>query len=259
MNPNTMSTHSQLETYQPWVNQIVTQANTSIGLPSGVTVSENFVLDFADEVPDDKILDMAVRMAGLDTKMRFHSCVLRYNVGRMILELCARTGQTEDFIIIDLGLHKRTGLKVKTLCEWAGTVSRLPPSLLKPGVCWTALKMMGDIRPPEDPKLLLELRGEQERVLEMAAADPDECNTGFIRKEMKAVLEKLGVKKKPEPSGSEILLAYAILLRKLRYIEETGSTFEALGFKDRADICDQIEACQNSLINLGVISEEVEK
>ena len=254
-----MSTHSQLKTYEPWINQVVTQANTAIGLPDGVTVSDNFVLDFADDVPDDKILDMAVRMAGLDCKMRFHQCVLRYNIGRMILELCARTGQSEDYIIIDLGLHERTGLKVKTLCEWAGTVSRLPPSMLKPGVCWTALRLMGNIRPPEDPALLLELRQAQERVLEASAADPEECNTTFVAKEMKAVLEKLGVKKKEEPGGQQILLAYAILLRKLRYIEETDSTFESLGFKGRADIVDQIEACQNSLINLGVISEEVEK
>lgn len=254
-----MSTHAQLKTYEPWINQVVTQANTTIGLPDGVTVSDNFVLDFADDVPDDKILDMAVRMAGLDVKMRFHQCVLRYNIGRMILELCARTGKSEDYIIIDLGLHERTGLKVKTLCEWAGTVSRLPPSMLKPGVCWTALRLMGNIMPPEDPALLLELRQAQERVLEASAADPEECNTTFVHKEMKAVLEKLGVKKKEEPSGQQILLAYAILLRKLRYIEETGSAFEALGFKDRADIVNQIEACEASLVNMQIIPEEVEK
>lgn len=254
-----MSTHAQLKTYEPWINQVVTQANTTIGLPDGVTVSDNFVLDFADDVPDDKILDMAVRMAGLDVKMRFHQCVLRYNIGRMILELCARTGKSEDYIIIDLGLHERTGLKVKTLCEWAGTVSRLPPSMLKPGVCWTALRLMGNIRPPEDPALLLELRQAQELVLEASAADPEECNTTFVHKEMKAVLEKLGVKKKEEPSGQQILLAYAILLRKLRYIEETGSAFEALGFKDRADIVNQIEACEASLVNMQIIPEEVEK
>lgn len=253
-----MSTHAQLKTYEPWINQVVTQANTTIGLPDGVTVSDNFVLDFSDDVPDDKILDMAVRMAGLDVKMRFHQCVLRYNIGRMILELCARTGKSEDYIIIDLGLHERTGLKVKTLCEWAGTVSRLPPSMLKPGVCWTALRLMGNIRPPEDPALLLELRTAQERVLEASAADPEECNTTFVHKEMKAVLEKLGVKKKEEPSGQQIMRLYALLLRNLRHIDETGSTYESLGFKDRADIVNRIAEAEHSLVNLGLIPEEPE-
>jgi hypothetical protein len=255
-----MNQHTQLAPYETWSKSMADALCKSLELNSGdITFTDDFVLDIKETVPDAKLLDIAVRLGGRDAQLRFHSAIIRYNIGRMILELSARTGQTEDYVIIELGLANRTGLSVKTLINYAGTASRLPPNLLRPGICWTAMKIMGDIRLPEDPKLLTELRSEQERVLNLAASSPEECNTAFVKREMNGVLEKLGMVKKKEPSGQQILLAYAMLLRKLRYIEETGSSFEALGFKDRAALVDQIEACENSLVNMGLIPEEVEK
>lgn len=250
---------AQLTVQQTWIAGTAASINKFLDMPDAVTI-DGYVLNFSDDVPPEKLFDISVKLFHMDKHLIFRRAVMRYNIGRLILEICARTKQTEDQVIIDCGLCERTGLSVKTLCNWAGVCSRLPHHFLKPGVSWTTLATMGDCRLPDDPKKLLELRKEQERILDLAAAKPHEYSSQDVKRELKECLIKLGMKDEdPGPSPSAIILEYAILMRKLRFMEESGlDDYSAIGFGSRAEIVNAIADRENSLINMEILSATVD-
>jgi hypothetical protein len=98
----------------------------------------------------------------------------------------------------------------------------------------------------------MEIRGIQEKLLREASENPVENTTQETRKKMHEALEDGGHKPLPPPDKFEILLKYALMLRKLRVMDETGDDSRV-----RIDLVDAIEASENQLILLQVISETV--
>jgi hypothetical protein len=169
----------------------------------------------------------------------------------MIMELSARMERSIDEVIDDTGIAGRLGLEVKTLSNWTRVARNIPPHLLIPGITWSHLTAV-DVRLPDDSTKVMEIRGIQEKLLREASENPVENTTQETRKKMHEALEDGGHKPLPPPDKFEILLKYALMLRKLRVMDETGDDSRV-----RIDLVDAIEASENQLILLQVISETV--
>ena len=244
-------TPTSIEAYTKFSSQIAALASNASGFEAGITVTDGILLDVAPEVSNQGIAEVIVKLGEYDRRSLFQQCVVRYNTGRMILELAARLEQSPDEVIDDTGIAARLGLEVKTLSNWARVAKNCPPSLLIPGVSWSHLVAV-DVRLPEDTTKVVEIRAIQESLLREAAENPVERTCQETRKRMHEALEDKGHKPAPPPDKFEILLKYALMLRKLRVMDETGDSS-----KVRMDLVDAIEASENQLILLGVISETV--
>lgn len=258
-----MSPHQQPESYTPWLQQLATSASKTITVPNGITSTEGMLLEIRDDVPVDSVLNLVVQLCTFDKKSIFQQAVVRYNIGRMILEVCARTNQTEDQVIMDHGLCDKTGMKAATLINWTGTVKRCPPSFLRPGISWSILSEMGNVAQPSDPAKLLELRGEQEKIIEAATENPQEYSARDVRAGLKDIMEKLEIKPPSGPTPYELLLDGYTMLRKLRFADGHQWTedeeYLAIGYKSRRDLVDAIENVDASLVNMEIISATVEE
>jgi hypothetical protein len=243
--------HAQLQTYHRFGTQIAQMMSSAAGLPEGITLQDGVLLDVSPEVTDQGIAEVAVRLGEYDMKHSFQQVLVRYNFGRMIMELSARMERSIDEVIDDTGIAGRLGLEVKTLSNWTRVARNIPPHLLIPGITWSHLTAV-DVRLPDDSTKVMEIRGIQEKLLREASENPVENTTQETRKKMHEALEDGGHKPLPPPDKFEILLKYALMLRKLRVMDETGDDSRV-----RIDLVDAIEASENQLILLQVISETV--
>jgi hypothetical protein len=243
--------HVQLETYHRFGTQIASMMSGVAGMPEGITLQDGVLLDVSPEVTDQGIAEVAVKLGEYDMKHSFQQVLVRYNFGRMIMELSARMEKSIDEVIDDTGIAGRLGLEVKTLSNWTRVARNCPPQLLIPGITWSHLTAV-DVRLPEDTTKVVEIRAIQESLLREAAENPVERTCQETRKRMHEALEDKGHKPAPPPDRFEILLKYALMLRKLRVMDETGDESQV-----RLDLVDAIEASEHQLINLGVISESV--
>ena len=250
--------HQQLVTYQPWISGIAASAAKNLGLPDGITVQDGVFLSIDDSVPVEKISEMIVSFVNFGCKQKHQEAIIRINLSRAILEIAAREKITESEAIDNHNLCDRTGLTLKTLLNWAGIAKKVSADMLLPGVTWSQLRGVASVNLPEDPKQVFEIREEQRRILEDASANPHECGESYVKQEMGKVLEKMGIVEPPKPGGTELLLRYAVLLRKLRYVEETGCVWQAVGEMDRGSVVDKIADLEASLVNMEILSATVE-
>lgn len=240
-------TPTSKETYTKFSSQIATLASSVSGLEAGITVTDGLLLDVSPEVSNQGIAEAIVKLGEYDRRSLFQQCVVRYNTGRMILELAARLKQSPDEVIDDTGIAARLGLEIKTLSNWARVARNCPPSLLVPGIAWSHLVAV-DIRLPDDTNKIVEIRGIQEKLLKEAADNPIENTAGETRKKMTESMGKVDPNREPPVDKFQCLLVYALLLRKLRYVDETQDTSV-----DRMDLIGDLESSENTCINLGII------
>lgn len=242
--------HQQLETYTKWSGQIAASVSTAIGIPDGITAN-GVILDVDPSVPDAGVVDVIVRLGQFEKKSVFQSAVIRWTVGRMVLELCARSGRLETEVIEEMELATKLALEPKTILNWCSVSKQIPPSMLKPGVSWNCLASAA-VRLPDDPIKVLAIREAQDKALEEASANPVECTGAAVRSKVHAAMEGMGLKPPAPVDKFSLLLEWALLLRRLRHLDETQD-----GSVDRIDLVNAIEEKETSLINLQVIAATV--
>jgi len=240
-------TPTSIESYTKFSSQIATLASSVSGLEAGITVTGGVLLDVSPEVTNQGLAEAIVKLGEYDKRSQFQQCVVRYNIGRMILELAARMEQSTDEAIDDSGIAAHLGLEIKTLSNWARVARNCPPSLLIPGISWSHLTAI-DIKLPDDTSKVVEIRGIQERLLKEAAENPIENTSSATRKKMTEAIGKVDPNREPPPDRFQCLLVYALLLRKLRYVDETQDNSV-----DRVDLVNDLEAAENTCILLQII------
>ena len=255
-----MTPHQSTDAYQSWITNLQTAAQKQSGLPDGVTLKEG-ALEFAEQVPDAAIANIAVMM-GIETqKNEFKNSLLRWNLGYAILVLARRSNKEQMEVIEDFKLDSRMGLDAKTLYNWSNVARKTPPRLLKPGVSWAVIQALAEPKMPEDdPEAMARILDEKEKIVQDLSSDPASSTYRDAKKRVEKLLVDQGQKPRPPPDRLQMLQIYACLLRKLRFVTESGDTqesLEAVGYRERQGLVDGIEAAETSCLNLRLIPEKV--
>lgn len=256
-----MTPHQNTEAYTSWITNLQNAAQKQSGLPNGVTLRDGATLEFSEEVSDANIANIAV-MLGVETqKNEFKNSLLRWNLGYAILILSRRSNKEQMEVIADFKLEERMGLEAKTLYNWSNVARKTHPKLLLPGVSWAVLTALAEPRLPEDdPEAMARILDEKEKIVQDLSADPSSSTFREAKKRMDKLLVDEGKKPEPPPDRVQLLQIYACLLRKLRFVTESGDTEESLeqvGYKERQGLVDGIEAAETSCLNLKLIPEKV--
>jgi hypothetical protein len=254
-------THQEPTSYQSWITNLQNAAQKQSGLPEGITLRNGTSLEFAEEVPDEAITNITVMMGVETQKNEFKNSLLRWNIGHAILVLAKRSNKEQMEIVQDYKLAERTGLDSKTLYNWSNVARKTPPRLLKPGVSWAVIQALAEPRMPEDdPERMALLMDEKEKIVTDLTQDPSSSTYRDAKKRIEKMMVDQGEKPQPPPDRLQMLQIYACLLRKLRFVDESGSTpesLEAVGYKERQGLVDGIEAAEVSCLNLRLIPEKV--
>ena len=208
-----MTPHQSTDAYQSWITNLQTAAQKQSGLPDGVTLKEG-ALEFAEQVPDAAIANIAVMM-GIETqKNEFKNSLLRWNLGYAILVLARRSNKEQMEVIEDFKLDSRMGLDAKTLYNWSNVARKTPPRLLKPGVSWAVIQALAEPKMPEDdPEAMARILDEKEKIVQDLSSDPASSTYRDAKKRVEKLLVDQGQKPQPPPDRLQMLQIYACLLR----------------------------------------------
>lgn len=256
-----MTPHQDTAAYESWITNLSKAVEKQSGVPDGVRLLNGTTLEFGEQVSDAAIANITV-MLGIETqKNEFKNSLLRWNMGHAILTLAARSNKDLIEIIDDFKLDSRMGLDAKTLYNWSNIARKTPPRLLKPGVSWAVIQALAEPKLPEDqPEAMAKILSEKEKIVEDLSSDPASATYREAKKRIDKLLVDEGQKPEPPPDRIQLLQIYACLLRKLRFVTESGDTQEALeevGYKERSNLIDGIEAAETSCLNLKLIPEKV--
>jgi hypothetical protein len=220
-----------------------------------VTANGNSLV-IPDDIGSGELTYIIARLGAMQGSTERLDAVLRYNIGRAVLALAASGPEkrSPEEVIDEANLPELLGRSPRTVANWAYVARVIPPEELR-AVSWTVLAEAA-AAPPKDPAKALEWREERQKLLEDAAANPDEVTAKTVRQKVKQMATQLkGAEERPvRESVQELLGRYAKLARLL----EVASPVDArrCGFESTADVRDKLTAVENDLVNRDALSPD---
>jgi hypothetical protein len=223
---------------------------TALAEQTRVNVSaEGNVLVLPDDAGEGALTHIIARLGAMQGSTEKLDTVLRYNIGRAVLALAASgpAKRSPEEVIDESDLPTLLSRSAKTIANWTWVAGVIPPEELRP-VSWTVLAEAA-AAPPKDTGKAIEWRQERQKLLEEAAAKPDEVTAKKVRQKVKqmATTLKSSEERPVRESVQELLSRYVKLARLLEIA--TPADARRCGFESTADLRDRLTAIENELVN----------
>jgi hypothetical protein len=214
--------------------------------------SDGNTLVIPADVGDGALTHLIARLGAMQSGTEQLDAVLRYNLGRAVMQLAACGPEKRDIesVIDEADLPSILGRSGRTIANWAYVARVIPPEdLPKKPVSWTILSEAA-AAPPKDLSKMPEFRKDRSELLEEAANSPETCTAKKMREKVKELQAKFNPptgERVVRESTQELMLRF-VKLSRLARVAHSGQLQE-VGIESHGVLVDLIENLDNELVN----------